>query len=204
MTLQLYLAFVVAVAALMLLPGPNVALIVANSVAYGTRCGLVTVAGIGTAIAAQLLLVVGGMVAALSLLGHWLEVIRWVGAVYLLWLGLRQWRAPAANLASVGAQPRLGARLYGRAVLAALANPKTLLFYGAFLPQFLVKSAPMTSQLALLAATALLLGLAIDGAWALLAGRLRPLLATRGRWRNRLAGGLLIGAGVGLAVARRA
>ena len=89
-----------------------------------------------------------------------------------------------------------------RALLVSLTNPKTLLFYGAFFPQFVTASHDLGAQIVLLSATFLLLAVTIDSGWALLAGSARTLLASRGRLRNRVSGSLLIGAGVGLALAR--
>ena len=82
-------------------------------------------------------------------------------------------------------------------------SPKTLLFYGAFFPQFVTPDAPVGPQIGVLSATFLGLAVLVDGGWALLAGRARGLLASRGRLRNRISGGLLIGAGAALALVRR-
>jgi homoserine/homoserine lactone efflux protein len=90
-----------------------------------------------------------------------------------------------------------------RALLVSLSNPKTLLFYGAFFPQFVSGGPDMGLEIALLSATFLALAVLVDGGWALLAARARRFLAARGRLRNRLSGGLLIGAGVGLALVRK-
>jgi len=92
--------------------------------------------------------------------------------------------------------------VFMRGFLVSLTNPKTLLFYAAFFPQFVTGDHP-TRQVWLLAATFLALAAAIDSGWALLAGRLRPLLTRHGRTRNRLTGAVLIAAGAGLAAARR-
>ncbi len=200
---QLYLAFVLAVTVLMLIPGPNVALIVANSIAYGTGFGLLTVAGTSTAMLLQLAVTALGMTAALAELGHWFEAVRWIGVCYLLWLGIRQWRAPPVDLSRVAPQPRSPRRIFARGLLVSLANPKTLLFYGAFFPQFISAGQGLGSQLALLSATFVALAVLLDGAWAVAAGRARFLLAARGRLRNRLSGGMLVGAGLGLALVRR-
>jgi homoserine/homoserine lactone efflux protein len=201
--LHLYLTFVLAVTILMLIPGPNVALIVANSVAYGTRYGVLTVAGTSSAMLVQLALTALGMTAALTALAGWIEWVRWAGVAYLLWLGVRQWRAPPTDLSQIRAQPRAPGRIFMRGVVVSATNPKTLVFYGAFFPQFVTADAPIGAQLAILSASFLGLALAIDGGWALLAGRARGLLARRGRLRNRLSGGLLIAAGAGLALAHR-
>ena len=200
---SLLLTFILATTILMLTPGPNVALIVANAVAWGTRYGLLTVTGTAAAMVVQLGLTALGMSAALGALAAWFEWLRWLGVGYLLWLGVRQWRAPPIDLTRVPAQPRSARAIALRGFLVSLTNPKTLLFYGAFLPQFVGLDRPVLPQIALLSGVFLVLAVALDGGWAVLAGRTRFLLASRGRLRNRLSGGLLMCAGLGLALARR-
>jgi threonine/homoserine/homoserine lactone efflux protein len=200
---HLLLAFSLATTILMLIPGPNVALIVANSVTWGTRYGLLTVAGTAAAMVLQLGFTALGMTAALDALAAWFEYLRWLGVAYLLWLGIRQWRAPPTDLTRVPPQPRSARAIALRGFLVSLTNPKTLLFYGAFFPQFVRLDHPVLPQVALLSAIFVGLALALDGGWAVLAGRTRFLLASRGRLRNRLSGGMLMCAGVGLALARR-
>jgi len=203
MPLDLYLAFVLASVVLIVIPGPNVALIVANSVAHGARYGLVTVAGTSSAVVVHLALTVAGATMVLNLLAASFEWLRWLGVAYLVWLGIAAWRAPAADLARVGPQTRSAKLIYARGLLVGLTNPKTLLFYGAFLPQFITPGPDASDQLLLLAATFLVVAVVLDSVWALLAGRLRALLVAHVRLRNRLTGGLLVGAGLGLALARR-
>ena len=200
--LDLYLAFLGAVTILMLIPGPNVALIVANSVGHGTRYGLLTVAGTASAMVVQLALTIIGMTAVLGALGEWFDWLRWAGVLYLLYLGIRQWREPPIDLARTRPEPAAIRAIYVRAFLVSLTNPKTLLFYGAFFPQFVRPEMGTAGQVAILAASFLALALVIDGLWAVLPGRAR-LIARQGRLRQRLSGGLLIGAGIGLALARR-
>ncbi len=199
----LYAAFVLATAVLMLIPGPNVALIVANSVAYGTRYGLLTLAGTATAMVPQLLLTALGMTALLGGIGEWMAWLRWAGVAYLIVLGVRQWRAAAPDLTRVAAQPRSPRGIFVRGLLVSLTNPKTLFFYGAFFPQFVAADRAAWPQLVILSVTFLAVAIVLDSCWALLAGRARPLLAAHGRARNRIAGGFLVGAGVGLALAHR-
>ena len=203
MHLELYLGFVLASAILILIPGPNVSLIVANAVAYGTRYGLLTVAGTSSAIVVQLALTALGLTATLGMLAAWFEWIRWIGVAYLLYLGIRQWRAPPIDLTRTRPQPRSFRAIALRGFLISLTNPKTLLFYGAFFPQFLSPDAPLRPQVALLSLTFFVIAAGLDAGWALLAGRVRGVLAMRGKLRNRLSGGLLIGAGIGLAFAHR-
>ena len=198
----LLLAFIATVTVLMLMPGPNVALIVANSMAYGARYGLLTVAGTSSAMVVQLGLTAFGMTQLLGTLGVWFEWLRWIGVVYLIYLGVAQWRAPPVDLTRMRPEPRSARAIYLRAFLVSLTNPKTLLFYGAFFPQFVVLTRTVGAQVAVLSVTFLGIALLVDGAWALVAGRARGLLATRGRLRNRVSGGMLIGAGAALALAR--
>jgi threonine/homoserine/homoserine lactone efflux protein len=185
----------------MLLPGPNVALITANSLRYGPRRGLVTVAGTCAAMAVQLTLVGFGLAGTLGLAGRAFEILRWAGVAYLIWLGLRAWFAPTEDLAAVRADLGRPGAVFLRGFGVSLTNPKTLLFYAAFLPQF-VSGVQPARQIWLLAATALAIAAAVDSGWALLAARLRPLLSRHQRARNRLTGAVLIAAGAGLALAR--
>jgi homoserine/homoserine lactone efflux protein len=203
MHLSLYLGFVLASTILILIPGPNVSLIVANSIAYGTRYGLLTVAGTSSAIVVQLALATLGLTATLDMLAGWFEWVRWVGVAYLLYLGVRQWAAAPVDLTHTRPQPRSFRAIALRGFLISLTNPKTLLFYGAFFPQFVSADAPIVPQVVLLSLTFLGIAGALDMGWALLAGRVRGVLAIRGRLRNRLSGGFLIGAGIGLALAHR-
>ncbi len=203
MPLSLYLGFVAASTVLILIPGPNVSLIVANAIAYGTRYGLLTVAGTSAAIVVQLGLTAFGLTATLGMLADWFEWLRWLGVAYLLYLGLRQWRAEPVDLTRTRPQPRSVRAIALRGFVISLTNPKTLLFYGAFLPQFIAPDAPLGPQVTLLCVTFLAIAAALDAGWALAAGRARGLLAMRGRLRNRLSGGFLVCAGLGLALARR-
>ena len=201
--LHLYLAFVTAVTVLMLIPGPNVALIVANSVTYGFRYGLLTVAGTSSAMLVQLALTALGMTELLGQLGSWFDLIRWIGVAYLVYLGITQWRAPPLQLSEIRAEPKSARAMYSRALLVSLTNPKTLFFYGAFFPQFVVMGHDVGLQVGILSATFVFLAVAVDSGWAILSNRARRFLAMHGKLRNRISGGILIGAGIGLAFARR-
>jgi len=199
MDLGLYAAFVGAVVALALLPGPNVALVVANSVAYGPRYGMLTLAGTSAALMLQLAVTGLGLTELLRSAGSAFEVLRWVGVGYLLLLGVIQWRAAVVDLTQVRPEPRSVRAILVRAAFVSLTNPKTLLFFAAFFPQFISTAHPPGPQVVLLSLTFLVVIVAVDSCWALLAGRARKLLARHGRLRNRISGGLLVGAGLGLA-----
>src|SRR5580698_1826525 len=101
MSLALYLGFVTATAVLMAIPGPNVALIVGGSLAHGPRMGLATVAGTSAAMVLQLALVAAGMASMLGAFSGWFAELRWLGVAYLLYLGIRAWRAPPEDLSQM-------------------------------------------------------------------------------------------------------
>ncbi len=203
MPIGLYLAFVAATAVLVVIPGPNVALVVANSVAYGRRFGLVTAAGTTTAaLLPQLAFITLGMTGSLILAGRFFDWVRCAGVAYLAYLGVAAWRAPVLDLTRVVPEPRSAHAIFARGVFVSLTNPKSLLFYGAFFPQFITPGPHLLRQMMLLSATFLTIAAVHDCCWALAAGWLRPLLAVRGSLRNRLTGGFYIAAAVGLAGVR--
>jgi homoserine/homoserine lactone efflux protein len=202
MPLSLYLGFVATCLVLMVMPGPNVALIVANSLAHGTRYGLMTVAGTSTAIALHLVATFFATASLFTLLASSFEYLRWVGVAYLIFLGLRTWRQQHDEFA-VAPQPRSMRMIYLRGIAISLTNPKVLFFYGAFFPPFMVADRPIAPQLLALTSTFLILAIVFDSGWAILAGCLRGGVAGYTRLRHRLTGGVLIAAGLGLATARR-
>jgi threonine/homoserine/homoserine lactone efflux protein len=185
------------------LPGPNVALIVANSIAHGPRYGLATVLGTSSAMVLQLGCTVVGLTGVLSLMAMWFGWLRWLGVAYLVYLGVNAWRAPAIDLSQTLAQPQSSRAMYLRGFLVSLTNPKTLLFYAAFLPQFVSPEHDQGSQLMLLAASFLVIAVLLDSSWALLAHRVARVLRVSGRLLNRLTGGFLLAAASGLALARK-
>lgn len=195
------LALILATSALVLIPGPNVALIVATSLRHGLRLGLVTAAGTTIGIALQLLTVIAGMSALIELAASALTWIKWLGVVYLVYAGIRSWREPADDLGHVAARSARGA--FWRAVLIAVINPKTLLFNAAFLPQFISGGGDATGQLILVTAVYLAVIVIGDGLWALFAARARRLLRGFGALRQRVTGGFLVAGGLGLALTRR-
>lgn len=204
MNWSLYLAFVAATTALILLPGPNIALIVSNSIAYGSRRGLATVAGTSAAMVVALSLTTLGMTSLLLVASVWFEWLRWVGVVYLVYLGIQQWRAKPVGDVGAGRESSLK-RLFWQGFAVSATNPKVLLFYVAFFPQFVDPSAAALPQMVLLSGTFLIIAASLDSGFAFLAGRVRGLVNSerRARIQNRITGSLMIGAGIGLALARR-
>ncbi len=193
------IALAAATLVLVMIPGPNVALIVANSIRYGARMGTVTVLGTTVGVALQLATVLLGMAAIIEIAASALSWIRWAGVIYLIWLGIRTWMEPAEDLSKISAAPAV----FWRACLVAAVNPKTLLFNAAFLPQFVSSGGSATVQFAMVSGvflTVLLLG---DMLWALTAGSAGRLLEKHAAARNKITGGFLVAAAIGLALSRR-
>ncbi|WP_375201568.1 LysE family translocator [Hyphococcus sp.] len=205
MTIQLYLAFVAATALLIMTPGPVVALVVATSVRWGAKNAFWIIAGTASSCVLHMLLVCFGLSALLASIGEALFWIKWLGAAYLLYLGVKTLRekadlAPEDLSAPSAKSPR---RLFAEGFFVALFNPKPLIFYAAFFPLFISADAPAFPQLVLLAATFFVVSVSIDSGWALAADRARPVFARIGRWGNRVTGGVLIAAAAGLALSRK-
>jgi threonine/homoserine/homoserine lactone efflux protein len=193
------IALAIATGILVMIPGPNVALIVANSIRYGFRMGAMTVLGTTAGVALQMLAVVLGLAAIIELAADALTWVRWLGVAYLIYLGIRTWNEPADDLSDVTAAP---AMFWSGCMIAAI-NPKTLLFNAAFVPQFVVVDGGASGQLAVVAAVFLAVLLAGDLLWALMAGSARRVLDRYAKARNRVTGGFLVAAGAGLAFVRR-
>ena len=189
----------IATAILVMIPGPNVALIVANSIRYGFGMGAMTVLGTTFGVALQLVAVVLGMAAFIELAAEALTWIRWAGVAYLVYLGIRTWNEPAEDLSKVAAAPVM----FWRGSMIAVVNPKTLLFSAAFLPQFVVENGSASGQLAMVAIVFLAVLSLGDMIWASTASSSRRLLDRFAGARNRITGGFLVAAGVGLALARK-
>jgi threonine/homoserine/homoserine lactone efflux protein len=204
MSLQLYFAFVAACVALALLPGPIVTLVIGNGLRYGTRAALTNIAGAQAGLAIVIGIVAIGLTSLMATMGYWFDWVRFAGAAYLVWLGVKLIRSPAVGLDADAAPPpppRGGFFLQG--VLVLLSNPKVLVFFGAFIPQFMDMSRDHVSQVAMLGVTFMVIAGMTDAAYALLAGRARLFFsARRTRLVSRISGGCMIGGGVWLALTR--
>jgi homoserine/homoserine lactone efflux protein len=204
MPIDLYLSFAVASALLILMPGPMVALIVANSSVAGGRGGLITVAGAASGMLVHLVAVCLGLATLLAGLGEAAFWLKWAGAAYLLYLGVSALMSKASVFADEAAPIKTDRRTYLEALFVQLTNPKVLMFYAAFFPLFISSDYPALPQLLIMSATFLAIEVVLDSAWALAATRSRPLLRSSGRWGNRITGAILIVAAVGLAALRKA
>jgi threonine/homoserine/homoserine lactone efflux protein len=202
MSLELYAAYLIACVVIVIVPGPSVTLTVANSLRHGTRAGLLNVAGTQAGLAVIIAVVGIGLTSAIEALGHWFDVMRLIGAAYLVWIGWRMLWAEEGIEALAGPKPPRGG-FFLQGLLVALSNPKTLVFFGAFFPQFIDPNGDHVLQIAIMGLTALAVAALGDSAYALLSGRAGRLLARhRVRLISRLSGGFLIGGGLWLALSR--
>jgi threonine/homoserine/homoserine lactone efflux protein len=203
MSLQVYLAFVAACIALALLPGPVVTLMIANGLRYGTRAALTNIAGVQAGLAIVIGIVAVGLTSLMATMGYWFDWVRFAGAAYLVWLGIKLIRFPVEGVKTdePPPPPRGGFFLQGFVVL--LSNPKVLVFFGAFIPQFMDMNRDHVSQVTLLGVTFMVIAGLTDGLYALLAGRARTFFsARRTRLVSRISGGFMIGGGIWLALTR--
>ena len=202
MSPDVYVAYLLATIVIVIIPGPTVTLIVANSLTHGTRAGMLNVLGTQVGLAVSIALVALGLSSVIAGMGWWFDWVRLAGAAYLVWLGWKLIRAGGTLQAAASPRvPRGGFLLQGALVM--LSNPKTLFFFGAFLPQFLDPARDFYQQILIMGPTAMAVALMSDGFYALAVGRARSLLTERRvRLVNRAGGACLIGGGLWLAFSR--
>ena len=196
--------FIAAAAVLVVLPGPNTLYIVARSLEQGTAAGLVSCLGVLTATLVHVSGAALGLSALVLASPLAFTLLRFGGAAYLLVLGVRALRAPAAATVARAPAPAMGrGRLFGHGLMVNLLNPKTALFITAFLPQFVqVERGSIPAQIFLLGGVLITIGLISDAAYALAAGRAATWLQTRSslsRWQGRVAGMVYLGLGLAAA-----
>ena len=202
MSFQVYLAFVAACIALALLPGPIVTLLIANGLRHGTRAALTNILGVQVALLIVIGILAVGLTALMATMGYWFDWVRFAGAAYLVWLGIKLIREPVKGVETDAPPPPRGG-FFLQGFLVALSNPKLLVFFGAFIPQFMDMSKDHLSQVLILGFTFMVLAGLTDGIYALLAGRARTIFsARRTRLVSRISGTFMIGGGIWLALTR--
>lgn len=202
MSPELYLAYLVATIVIIVVPGPTVTLIIANSLRHGTRAGLMNVAGGQLGIALMIALVGIGLASLIEAMGVWFDWLRLAGAAYLIWLGWKLLRSPGA-IGETGRAPEPRGGFFLQGFLVAVSNPKTLVFFGAFIPQFIDPERDYATQVAIMGATAIVVASISDGLYAALVGGAGRRMSARAmRWLSRVSGGMLIGGGIWLALSR--
>lgn len=197
----IWLAFVAAAITMLVIPGPTVMLVIGQSLGGGARNALPLAAGVALGDLTAMTLSLAGLGALLAASAAAFTVLTWAGAAFLLYLGVKLWRAPVTAQA---APPLPAGQAMRQAYLVTALNPKGIVFFVAFVPQFLDPARPFLGQAAILVATFVTLGAANAAVYAMLAARLsgavrRPALR---RALNRAGGAMLVAAGL-MVVLRR-
>lgn len=198
---HLFAGFLLITIILLLTPGPIVTLVISTAATRGIRAGLVTVAGTSIGNAVLLAAIALGLNWVLRHTVYLFEVLRWAGAAYLIWLGVRIWRNARQPPASTsGNQVH-----FWRGFLVALSNPKTLAFFTAFLPQFVDPARPAAPQLAAMCLVTILMAGLSDSCWAVASGLGKSWFVSpaRARLLARVSGLTLVCGGIWLSLARR-
>lgn len=199
----LFLSFIAVSLAIIVVPGPNVILIVSTALTKGRLRAFQTIAGTLIAMIAQLLIAAKGTVWLSEVLAEFFQYIKWLGALYLIYIGISQLRTAVSTSQFVSEISAKGT--FWRGFFVGITNPKTIFFFGAFLPQFTTLSAPMEIQLLILSVTFLLLAIICDFGYLLAASSFhkvsqKPIFR---RWIEAVGGLFFVGAGAGLALSRR-
>lgn len=206
MTWEAWLAFVLIETVLCLTPGPAVLFVASQGLRRGQAAALWASGGVLSANMVYFAVSATGLGAILLASWELFVLIKWLGAAWLIWLGIQALRTRAAAApAMAAADPLKGGRVFRGGLLMKLADPKTLLYFGALLPQFIDPAGSVLLQILILGATSVVIEFAVLAAYGSLAGRLRA-FATRPSvfvWFERTAGSLLVAAGLGLAFWRR-
>jgi homoserine/homoserine lactone efflux protein len=202
MNWELFAAFLVITTVLIITPGPIVTLVIATGAREGMRAALTTVVGTTLGNALLLAAIAFGLSWVVRNAATLFEILRWIGAAYLIWLGIQAWRH--AGETGAASLPRGHVHVW-RGFAVALSNPKTIAFFTAFLPQFVDSGLPVEPQLALMCTVSVVLAAITDSGWAVAAGLGRAwfMQSWRARLLGRLSGVALIGGGVWLSLARR-
>ena len=201
MNWQLFSAFLLITTILVLTPGPIVTLVIATGASRGIRAAMQTVIGTTLGNAVLIACIALGLSWILKASGEVFDYIRWVGAAYLVWLGVQAWRHAGTPVETV---PVAGHVFAWRGFVVAITNPKTIAFFTAFLPQFIDPALPATRQLWVMCTVSVVLAGFIDAGWGAAAalGRAWFMKPQHNRLLGRLSGLVLIGGGVWLSLAR--
>ena len=199
MQLETWLLYTLAAIGLSLSPGPNSLLAMTHGALHGTRMTLFTVAGGVLGFTVLIALSMFGIAALLQSSVVWLTVLKWVGGAYLIWLGIQVWRAPPLELERAhAADIPNAAALFGQGALSAMTNPKGILFFAAFLPQFIDPARSLILQFLAMAATFAVTEALTEVGLASTAHRIRPWLARVGKRFNQACGGVFMAIGAAL------
>lgn len=197
------LSFALASFLIVIVPGLTVTVIIANSLKHGARAGLLNVLGTQIGLTMMIAILAVGMSAVVSSMGSVFEILRIVGAAYLIWLGIKMWRSDGALGEKETAVRPMGSFVL-QGFIVIWSNPKALLFFGAFIPQFIDPAGSAAMQTVVLGSIFMIVATLFDSVYAIAAGGAGGWLSReRVRLTERISGTFLIGGGLWLAFARR-
>lgn len=202
MNWQLFSAFLVITVVLFLTPGPIVTLVITTGARSGARAALMTVAGATLGNAVLIAFIAFGLSWIIKTSAEVFDYLRWVGAAYLVWLGIQAWRHAGTKSAAVAPRGHVHA---WRGFIVAVTNPKTIAFFTAFLPQFIDPALPAERQLLVMCVVSVLMGGVLDSCWGVAAsyGRAFFMKPHHNKLLDRISGPVLIGGGIWLSLVRR-
>ena len=204
MSLHVWWLYVTAVFLISATPGPNMLHVMTQSIAHGPRKAMMTMAGLMSAVLLCLIASALGLGALLKASPRLFDLLRYAGVAYLVWLGIKAWRAPVSAGGSIATQPQSAGALYGTGLLTGLSNPKLIIFAAALFPQFIDTDRPFAIQLAILVVSFVVIESFWYSVYALGGMRLKRWLepANRQQMFNRGTGVLFISFGGALLGAR--
>ena len=209
MDTHLWLIYLASAIGLSLTPGPNGLLVLDHGMRFGWRQTLPTALGGVTGFMVLVGASLAGLGALLTTSEQAFEIAKWIGAAYLVYLGIRTWRAPPPVVDEVSATHSPGQvtarwrQRFAEGFIVAFSNPKGLFFFAAFLPQFMQPDVPLWLQFLILGGTFALVELVYEMVVARAAQQVAPWLGRNGRWFNRISGATFVGIGGLLALSRR-
>ncbi|MCT7375624.1 LysE family translocator [Chelativorans salis] len=197
------ISYFVACFVIVIVPGPSVTVIIANSLRHGARAGLLNVLGTQIGLVLMIAVLAFGLAAVVGAMGNIFEVLRLIGAAYLIWLGIRMWRSDG-SLGAAEQVPAAGRSFVLQGFVVIWSNPKALLFFGAFIPQFVNPAGNPVWQTVVLGTVFMAVATVCDSLYALAAsGAGARLTRARVKLVERISGTCLIGGGLWLALSRR-
>ncbi|MGB7287964.1 MAG: LysE family translocator [Salaquimonas sp.] len=203
MDITTVLLFAFASFIIIIVPGPTVTVIIANSLRGGTKAGLLNVAGTQLGLIPMVLIVAFGLEAVVSFMADWFFWVKLAGAAYLIWIGFNLLRSDGKlNDVEAVKPPRIG--YFWQGFFVILSNPKALLFFGAFIPQFIDPAGDAFTQSLICGVIFMMVGAIFDGLYAVLAGKAGAMLTkSRVKLVERISGSLLIAGGIWMAMLKK-
>ena len=199
MSLSIWITYILATTVILIIPGPTIILVISQAVTHGRRSVVPLATGVVLGDFTAMTLSLLGLGAIMTASAALFTLFKWIGAIYLLYLGIKLWRANPNSSPTQHEKENASPRsLFKSSFIVTALNPKSIAFFVAFLPQFISPHSPAFGQILILGGTFLFLALVNAALYALFAGQLRETIKkTRVRkWFNRCGGTALIGAGI--------